>query len=209
MRMFRLVSMLLVVVLLLVGILWIGNQISGLNPFATKETTRTGPTVIQSVRNLSDLATIEAVEYTTVEKGRDAGILNFARGDRIFLFAVAKVGAGIDLSQLNDDAITVDQAKKSVRIRLPDPKILYVALDNNATQVYNRDTGIFTRGDLNLEAQARQAAEALLREQALKSGILDKATENAKRALTAFLKGLGFDEITILGAHQEEPPKTG
>ena len=40
------------------------------------------------------------------------------RGDRIFLFAVAKVGAGIDLSQLKDEDIVVDQAKKSVRIRL-------------------------------------------------------------------------------------------
>src|SRR2546428_12960799 len=117
MRMFRLASMLLVVVLLLAGVLWFTNQISGLNPFATKETTRAGPTVIQSVRNLSDLATIEAVEYTTVEKGRDAGILNFARGDRIFLFAVAKVGAGIDLAQLGEGDVVVDQAKKSGRLR--------------------------------------------------------------------------------------------
>ena len=36
------------------------------------------------------------VEYTTIEKGNDFGWLNWARGDRIFLFAVARIGAGVE-----------------------------------------------------------------------------------------------------------------
>ena len=201
-------SLAFVVVIVIGGVLWLAGQITGLNPFASEEVQTVGPTVVQSVRDLSNLTTVEFVEYTTIEKGRDAGILNFARGDKVFLFAVARVGAGIDLSQLRDDAVVVDQKLHSVRIELPPAQILYVALDNEATQVYDRDTGFFTKGDRNLESEARLAAENVLREQAYAGGITTYATENAKRTLTTFLRGLGFDQVTIVGAQDEHAAAT-
>lgn len=200
---FYVVPAVTLMVLLVGGVLWLSGQITGFNPFATEDVQVVGPTVIHSVRELSDLATVEIVEYTTIERGRDAGVLNFARGDRVFLFAVARIGAGIDLSQLRDDAFEVDREAGTVRIRLPEPRVLYVALDNEATRVFDRDTGLFTKGDRDLESEARLAAEDVLREQAYRGGILEQATANAKRTLTAFLKGLGFTEITIVGAHDE------
>ncbi|MEX2376307.1 MAG: DUF4230 domain-containing protein, partial [Dehalococcoidia bacterium] len=187
------------------GVLWISGQIEGINPFRTEPVMNVGPTVIESVRDLSDLVTIEYVEYTTIEQGHDAGILNFARGDRIFLFAVARIGAGVNLSQLRDQDVEVDREARSVRIRLPEATILYTALDNEGTQVYDRDTGFFRRADRDLESQARLAAEGILREQALTSGILERATENAKTTLQTFLEGLGFEQITILGAGDPLP----
>lgn len=190
-------------ILILGGILWIGSQVSGLNPFRSEETLSVGPTVVQSVRELSDLVTVEMVEYTTIEKGKDAGFLNFARGDRIFLFAVARIGAGIDLSELRDEDVEVDREAKSVRIQLPEARILYSALDNENTQVYDRDTGLFTKGDRDLESEARLAAETILREKALTAGILEQATANAKQTLHTFLRSLGYESITIIGAHDE------
>lgn len=201
-------SLVFVVVIVVGGVLWLAGQITGLNPFATRDIERVGPTVVQSVRDLSDLTTVEFVEYTTIEKGRDAGILNFIRGDKVFLFAVARVGAGIDLSQLRESAVDVDQERRVVRIELPPAQILYVALDNEATQVYDRDTGLFTKGDKTLESEARLAAENVLREQAYAGGILDRATENAKHTLTTFLRGLGFEHVTIVGAHDEPSAAT-
>ncbi|MDP2328138.1 MAG: DUF4230 domain-containing protein, partial [Dehalococcoidia bacterium] len=112
-------------------------------------------------------------------------------------------GAGVDLAQIRDEDVEVDREANSVRIRLPEARILYAALDNESTRVYDRDTGIFTKGDRDLESQARLAAERILREQALTMGILEHATENAKATLHAFLRGLGFEQITILGAHDE------
>lgn len=199
-------SLVLVVVIVIGGVLWLAGQITGLNPFATESVENVGPTVVQSVRDLSDLTTVEFVEYTTIEKGRDAGFLNFFRGDKVFLFAVARVGAGIDLSQLSETSVEVDRTQNSVRIELPPAQILYVALDNEATQVYDRDTGLFTKGDKTLESEARVAAESVLREQAYAAGILERATENAKHTLTTFLKGLGFEQVTIVGA-QDEPTR--
>lgn len=200
---YRAASLLVVVLLLIAGVLWVSGKFESLNPFRTDPIMEVGPTVVESVRELSDLVTVEVVEYTTIEQGRDAGFFNFARGDRIFLFAVARIGAGVDLAQIRDQDVEVDREANSVRIRLPEAKILYAALDNESTQVYDRDTGIFTKGDRNLESQARLAAEGILREQALTMGILERATENAKTTLHAFLRGLGFEQITILGAHDE------
>ena len=42
---------------------------------------RVGEVTVESIRNLAELTTVEFVEYTTVEKGRDDGILNWATGD--------------------------------------------------------------------------------------------------------------------------------
>jgi len=189
--------------LLIAGMLSISGRFDSLNPFRSEPIMAVGPTVVSSIRELSDLVTVEVVEYTTIEQGRDAGLFNFARGDRIFLFAVARIGAGVDLSQIRDEDIEVDQEARSVRIRLPEAKILYAALDNENTRVYDRDTGLFTKGDRDLESQARLAAEGILREQALTFGILERATESAKTTLHAFLTGLGFEQITILGAFDE------
>lgn len=200
---YRAATLAVMALLLVAGMLWVSGKLDSLNPFGTEPILVVGPTVVESIRELSDLVTVEVIEYTTIEQGHDAGFFNFARGDRIFLFAVARIGAGVDLGQIRDEDITVDREANSVRIRLPEAKILYAALDNENTRVYDRDTGIFTRGDRDLESEARIAAEAILREQALTVGILEHATENAKTTLHAFLKGLGFEQITILGAFDE------
>lgn len=157
-----------------------------------------GPTVVESVRSLAHLTTVEMVQYTTVEKGNDRGWLNWARGDRIFLFAVARIGAGVDLAGLDEDSFDVDTETGEVTVRLPAPQVLYVALDNEATQVYDRDTGLFTKGDPQLETDARQVAEEVLLEQALQAGILRRAEENAVLALTEFLESLGYRRVTVV-----------
>ena len=174
------------------------TQIDALNPFRSRPFTEVGPTVVESVQQLSKLTSVEYVEYTTVEKGNDRGWLNWARGDRVFMFAVARIGAGVDLDRLEDDDVTVDAEKKSVRIYLPAAEITYITLDNEATTVYDRDTGLFNRGDPQLESDARLVAEQVLRDSALEKGILDTASANAADTITAFLKGLGYTEISVI-----------
>lgn len=174
------------------------SRVGDLNPFAQKPFTVIGDTVVESVRDLSQLTTVEQVQYTTVDRGKSGGLFGFLRSDRVFLFAVARIGAGVDLSKLEQDDFQVDREQRKVRLTIPAPVIQYVAIDNDATQVYDRDTGLFTKGDRNLESEARQVAEAELREKAVTSGILDRAYANAVRALTAFLRSLGYDQVEIV-----------
>jgi hypothetical protein len=159
-----------------------------------------GPTVVQSIRSLAALTTVEYVEYTVIEKGTDSGILAWARGDSLTLLAVARIGAGVDLSAITADSFDVDHETGVVTVRLPIPEIQYIAVDNDATQVIDRTTGLFTKGDPRLETDARQVAETVLLQQAESAGILREAEENAVTALTNFLLGLGYTQVEIITA---------
>ena len=187
-------------VIAVVGLLAVfgAMKIGDLNPFAQKPYTDIGPTVVESVRDLSQLTTVEQVQYTTVDRGKDGGFFGFLRSDRVFLFAVARIGAGVDLSELEQGDFDVDQEQRKVRLTIPAPTIQYVAMDSDATRIYDRDTGLFTKGDKDLESEARKIAEAELRQKALTSGILDRAHANTVRALTAFLGSLGYDQVEIV-----------
>ena len=114
------------------------------------------------------------------------------------MLAVARIGAGVDLEALSPGDFTVDEATGSVRVRLPEADIVYVALDNKATQVYNRETGIFTSGDPQLESEARLVAEEILLQSALENGLLDTAQENAETAIRELLLGLGYENVVFV-----------
>jgi hypothetical protein len=156
-----------------------------------------GPTVVRSIRSLANLTTVEYVEYTIVEKGTSSGILNWATGDSLTLLAVARIGAGVDLSALDADSFRVNQATGVVTFSLPAAEIQYVDVDNEATQVLDRSTGLFTGGDPRLETDARQVAEDTLVNQALETGIIEDAGTNAIEVLTNFLLGLGYTDVRI------------
>ena len=156
-----------------------------------------GPTVVESLQELSELTTVEMIEHTTIEKGEDYGWLNVVRGDRLFLFAVARVGAGVDLSDLTAESFVVDNENGTVLVRLPAPEITYSYLDSEATRVVDRDTGLLHKGDPQLESEARRQAEQILTEQALAAGILETAQENAELAVSELLHGLGYSHVMI------------
>lgn len=155
-----------------------------------------GPVVITSIRDMAQLTTVETVQYTIVEKGTDAGWLSWARGDSIRMFAVAKIGAGVDLSlmtvrdfNVGDDGV--------VEVTVPAAAITYVAPDNEATQVLERDLGLLTKGDPRLETETRQIADEVLRQAALDGGVLERAEESARTVLTNFLLGLGYRDVVV------------
>lgn len=155
-----------------------------------------GPVVVTSIRDLANLTTVEVVEYTIVEKGTDSSWLDWARGDSLRLFAVANIGAGVDLSEVTVRDVSVD-GDGVVEIQIPGAEIQYVAVDNDATQILEREVGLLTKGDPRLESDARQVAEQVLVESALESGILDTAETNARNVLTDFLLSLGYRDVIV------------
>ncbi|MGH8945717.1 MAG: DUF4230 domain-containing protein [Acidimicrobiia bacterium] len=156
-----------------------------------------GPVVISSIRDMARLTTVEAVEYTIVEKGTDRGWLAWARGDSIQLLAVARIGAGVDLNEVTVRDVSVDTEDGVVELVIPRAEIQFVEVDNEATQILDRSTGIFTKGDPRLETDARQIADEVLRQSAIEGGILERAEENAREVLTDFLLGLGYRDVIV------------
>ncbi len=192
----------IIVAVLVAGFFFLAASLAGWSPFkgfgGGDPYTQVGPTVVESVRDVAKLTTVEMVEYTTVEKGNDFGWLNWARGDRIFLFAVARIGAGVDMEQVTTLNFDVDEDSGMVTVQLPEPEIMFVEVDNEATQVYDRDTGLFTKGDSQLESDARQVAQEVLLGAAIEHGIMDKALTNAKATISSLLMGVGYTEVIFV-----------
>jgi hypothetical protein len=155
-----------------------------------------GPVTITAIRDLAQLTTVETVQYTIVEKGTDEGWLAWARGDSLRMFVVARIGAGVDVSSLTVRDVEVDE-DGVVDIRVPAATIQYVDPDEDATQVLERDVGIFTSGDPGLESDVRRVADEVLVDNAIEEGILDHAHENAQSVLTDFLLSLGYTDVSV------------
>jgi hypothetical protein len=155
-----------------------------------------GPVTITAIRDLAQLTTVETVQYTIVEKGTDEGWLAWARGDSLRMFAVARIGAGVDLSKLTVRDISVGE-DGVVEMTIPTATIQYVDPDEDATQVLDRDQGLFTSGDPGLESDVRRIADEVLVENAIEEGILDEAEANARSVLTDFLLSLGYSDVVV------------
>lgn len=196
MRKIKIGVIIVIVLIIVLSLVYTGLSIKNrFNPSVT--ITTSSKTVIKELRSLNRL---ETASYT-IEKVVDAGIKGnafqeFLYGDRILLIAHGEVIAGVDLSQLKDDDIKVEGS--SVTLTLPPPVVLVTKLDSAQTRIYDRKQGILSRGNKDLESQARLAAEETIQEAACQGEILREAANNARRQLTALLKALGFVTITIV-----------
>jgi hypothetical protein len=154
------------------------------------------PTVVEKIRQLSRLETVEYSLDKIVEGERQSAYLpDFLAGEKLLLVAHGEVIAGIDLGQLKAGDVVVNG--DAVHVRLPAAQILTTRVDNGRTRVYSRTTGLLVPSDPNLESEVRLTAEQQIAQAALDDGILDKARQNARTSVTALLYGLGFKTVDV------------
>ena len=109
--------------------------------------------------------------------------------------------AGMDLERLTPEQLELRGGV--LYVQLPEPEIFLTTLDNDRSYVYNRDTGLLTHGNINLETDARRAAETEIEKAALEDGILDQAQVNAENYLYRLLRDLGYPEVIFT----QQPPE--
>ncbi|MGC1461183.1 MAG: DUF4230 domain-containing protein [Terracidiphilus sp.] len=154
------------------------------------------PTVVEKIRQLSRLETVEYSLDKIVEGNHQSAYLpDFLAGEKLLLVAHGEVIAGIDLGQLKAGDVVVNG--DTVHVRLPAAQILTTRIDNGRTRVYSRTTGLLVPSDPNLESEVRLTAEQQIAQAALDDGILDKARQNARTSVTALLYGLGFRTVDV------------
>lgn len=166
------------------------------------------PDPVTIVREVRSLARLETIQYSvekviTAESGQ--GPFGFLFGDRLLLVAHGMVIAGIDLGTIGPDDVWLDEPGR-VYMRLPEAEILVATLNNDQSYVYDRDTGLLTRGSLDLETAARQAAEDEIEAAALEDGILSQAQANAENFLYRFLRSLGYQDVIFVGEQAQPTP---
>jgi hypothetical protein len=158
------------------------------------------PDSVTVVKQVQTLARLETAQYTLekvirAEVGQDA--LGGLLGDRLLFVAHGNVIAGVDLSKLQPSDVLVGPDGQ-VTVIMPAAEIFVVALDNGKSYVYDRQTGLFTKGDPNLETLARQSAEVELEKAAREDGILNLAQSNAGNVVDRLLRTLRFSNVTII-----------
>ena len=170
-------------------------------PTATPTDTPTAtPTPIVVITHIDALGRLETTEYamqTVVDLGNEPDNLweQIVGSDKLMLIAVGEVVAGFDFEKIRPEHIEVKGT--TIAIRLPAPEILYSRIDNEATYVYERQTGLLVAPDKTLESRARQIAEESLVEWATERGIYEQAAKDGRLQIENLLRSLGFTEITI------------
>ncbi len=176
-------------------------RIPVVGPFLFEEQqaqTTTGPVVVEGIQDLDQLATVRWKE--TVIITRESGgteLEQLVAGEEVTVVATGDVEAGVDLADLAQDDVRVDG--ETVTIRLPEPEILSVSLDEEETRVYDRDFGLLNiHPDDALVEEARDAAVDKIEEAARDEDILDQAGRNAENSIRAFVTSLGFEEVRFV-----------
>lgn len=160
-------------------------------------------TVIHEVRSLSRLETIQYTVEKVITAETGQGAFGFLFGDKLIFVAHGVVIAGIDLNKMSPQDLQVQN--DVLYARLPAPEIFIATLDNNKSYVYNRQTGVLTRGDVNLETSARQAAEQEIEKSAIEDGILDMARQNGQNYLYRLFTSLGYKDVVFVNATPTAP----
>lgn len=198
----------IVLVLVLIGPRLMSGIMSAVPERVAQVVATPTPTVIdrggtiQQIRSLNRLETqsysVERVVEASVQRGN---ALDLILGERLLLIASGNVIAGVDLSKLRPEDVTISDDGGSITINLPPSEIFFAALDNTRTRVYDKQTGIGTRliggENKDLETQARQNAEGEILRAACEGGVMQKAADEARVAMEQFLRVLEFERISV------------
>ncbi|HKP61498.1 MAG TPA: DUF4230 domain-containing protein [Polyangiales bacterium] len=155
--------------------------------------------VITAVRQLARLESVSFHMEKLIDlKERQAHLFGLIQADDAILLAAAgDVVAGVDLARLRDGDVEIQPEARRARLRLPQPELLSVRLDNQRTYVHSRQTDLLAKRTVELESVARRHAEDEIRDAALAAGILQRARESAAHTLTVLVRSLGYDHVEV------------
>jgi len=152
-------------------------------------------TIVHEIRSLARLETIKFSLEKIITAETRQGVFAWLVGDSLLFVAHGEVIAGVDLNKLSPENLRLED--DVLFVTLPEAEIFVVAIDNKQSYVYDRDTGIFTHGEVNLETEARRAAEMEIEQSALDDGILDLAAQNAESFLGRLFVDLGYSKVVF------------
>lgn len=189
----------------LVVLLLLGRLVSGFDPFNRQTVDRTQPAVLLALQDLSQYHAATG-EFQVIVDSEDT-VRNLPRqlaGERTLFVAVGTVDAAVDLSDLDGDAVTVDDARERVTVRLPGATLTEARVDPDRSYVFSRERGLLDRlaglfsDTPTSEQELYQLAERRLARAATDSGLVELADRNTEAMLRSLLTSLGFTDVTVV-----------
>lgn len=166
------------------------------NRTSEKEGGYDSSSVMNRIAYMQELALVR-YNYTGVISYRDYRKffhLNVPLTDKYFLLKYnGYIKAGVDFSGIKVDVIN----PTDVHVSIPMPKILDTVVDENSMEVFNESENAFNPLKMEDYKQALIREKEVMTRDAVKQGILDQATEQAKLTLTTLLRDMGFVNIEI------------
>ncbi len=154
------------------------------------------PDPVTYINEVRALARLETIQYSiekviTAEQGQ--GFFGFLVGDRLLFVAHGEVIAGIDMEKLQPEDLRFEDGV--LYVNLPAAEIFIATLDNEKSYVYDREQGILSPDNFDLETDTRRVAEDEIRKAAIEDGILEQAQVNAEAYLLKFFTALGYQAV--------------
>jgi hypothetical protein len=197
-------SVTLIISLIIFRVWQTGHRIfNGIEAFMTapqpQPEVRIPTLIVQQIRGVSELTTAAFSMEAVVPTSQERKLGNLTIGETKLLYiAYGEVEAGIDLSQLSENQVTIDQNK--VKVTLPSPQILDTKIDVNRSRVYDYDRGFLNLGPdtaPRLQTLAQQKTLTKILTTACQQGILQEANQRAEIAVTQLLSTAGYQAIEV------------
>lgn len=177
------------------------DWVSSVNPFEEKTVDRTGPSVLQSLTEISEFRAARAHYETVVDIEKDSEYWpDWALGERILYVGKGEVDAFVDFGQLDERRVVVSEDGTSVSVSLPAPTVGEPVLDLESSYVFEHDEGfiddLFTGSEIEREAQLK-AVDQMTAAATGDDKLVDMAKESTASMLRGLLGALGYTDITI------------
>lgn len=203
---FALASLLLLVLSSVIAWRWLDNNILHWGVAEGTTTEVNHAELLERVRAF-ELATVKHTyggqAHVDANKVLNAGparvsLPSWVAGQKLDVTGKVIVTAGVDLSKVKPEDMTVTREGKDTRvtIRVPAPEILSAELVPNSLDM-STSSGVITRlgqsvgvNEKDLRDRAADQVVLVAKESALEQGILDDASYEAERRLRAFLQSL-------------------
>jgi hypothetical protein len=174
------------------------------NPFGDKTTDRSQPVLLQSMRDLSRYVAADGTFQVIVDLQEDKkNVPDFLVNQRTLFVGAGSVEEYVEFGSLGEDAIKVDNTKKTVQITLPPPQQSQAALDMQRSYVVAEERGLLNRigdafhNDPNQQQRVYQLAQQRITEAARGSGLDQRAKDNTEKMLTSLFARLGYTTVTV------------
>lgn len=163
-----------------------------------------GKTTKLGFEDIGELATQSATCTSVFEEDKDRKILGvsipFTQTKYIYTYDTV-VKAGIDFSKVKVDR---NEKSKEIYVDIPKIKIFSVDVKYDSFKVYHEEESIFAPISMDEHNDAMKQLQEKAQKDAIKSGLLDNAYDNAKRLLKVFLEQTyNLDEYTINFSEQK------
>jgi hypothetical protein len=197
-RIWRVAGILFAVVVLVLGVMGVLSVLPKLNPFRTQEVDRSGPVLLQSIRDLSQYHAAAGEFQVVIDLEKDVSFIpDFLAGSRALFIAAGSVNAFVDFSGLTGEALTVSPDRKTVEIRLPKAQLDKPNLDQQRSYLFAQQRGFWDKLKSLFEVPDQKQFYALgeqkIAEAAQHAGLIERAETNTKAMLVGMMRTLGYD----------------